>query len=184
MIIFSYTQKDIFKGAQLIASHKMKTLLAKAPEAIDDIVIDATDDEEILIDYFKEGAGEIIGKMSGYTKNLYEIDPVTLTYVLDPATGLPILLDAITFVPASVSPVVDASVVFRLNTPTTFKETILVSLDQQIEKALKYFILYHYYKNKGHDFETFFDDYSQSISKILFYLCQRTATITRSYKMF
>ena len=169
MILYSYNLNDLLEKAQLKASHRAKTLLVKNPELVDEIAINEDEDAIILQDYYRQACSKIAGIMSGYARNLYDTDGVTL-------------LDALTFVPASVNPAVDASVVFRVNRPRTFRNDAAVLIDNNIEDAITCFMLYRIYKDKGHDFESFFDDYNQAISDLNMNLNSRTEIITRSYR--
>jgi hypothetical protein len=144
----------------LLSSLKANAVAPGKEEVLDAEI--GLEHQDLMKKFMKVGASEIIGKLSGYTDNLYDVDGVTL-------------LEPIEFA--------DTTITMRVNVPTTFRKTVVLSLDKAIEEALENYGVYRINEFKGHSFEIFQINYEKAISKILTYISARTQTITRSYKL-
>lgn len=160
MIVFTYQFSEIINNAQLLSSLRANAVIPGKEEILDAQL--TIDDEPLMKKFLKMGSAEIIGKLSGYTDNLYDVDGVTL-------------LEPIEFA--------DTTITMRVNVPVTFRKTVVLSLDKAIEEALENYGVYRINEFKGHSFEIFQINYEKAISKILTYISARTQTITRSYKL-
>jgi hypothetical protein len=207
MITFTYEFSDILNNSQIIASYRSSANTQRDNKVLVDDADATFEDESILTKYLKAAAGKIAGVMSGYTTNLFDIDPLTLLPKTD-TDGNYIVLDALEFVAAVTAypdhepPIVAVTpkIILRINVPANFRVQSVTTLDESIKDALENYILYRLNKHKGHDWESFFDDYNQAIGDVLMYLNQRSTVTTinpttgvettilsttrRSYRMF
>ena len=173
MIVFTYQIDEFLNNAQVISLYRANALLQHVPEIpLDDSVATTHEDEAILTNYLKLGSSLIASAMAGYTTDLLDTDLIT------PLEALKYITEDLT-----ADPVVNAQIIFRINVPTTFNNANITLIDHSIKDALENYVLYRLNKHKGHDWESFKEDYDTAMSQVLLYLNQRTKTVTRSFRM-
>jgi len=161
MIILTYQITDIINNAQILSALRANAVLPGKEEILDAQL--TNDDEALMIKYLKQGSAEIIGKLSGYTDNLYDVD-LTLKEPLE---------------------ITVSTITIRLNADAiqSFRTTVVPSLDKSIEDALESYSIYRINEFKGHSFETFLNNYDKACSKMLSYINARTQPVTRRYNL-
>lgn len=172
MIEFTYKINDFLNNAQIISMYRANAILQHSspdvPIALEDTAT-TYEDDAIITNYLKKGAAELAGSLSGYAQDLFDVDGITPK-------------DAIEFTEDTQD--AEAQIIIRITLPITFNNSLLLPIDEAIKDALENYVLYRLYKAKGHNFESFLDDYSKSTGNILMYLNQRSKSTHRSYRMF
>ncbi len=180
MLVFTYAFDDVLNNVQVKSLYRANYHVQNGPEInLDDTVTTTFEDKAILTNFLKKGAGLIAQAISGYAHAIYDVDGITP-------------LQAIEFTPeiaadnTETPPILytGATVIFRVNMPPDFNNQSITSLDQNIMDYLENYVLYRLGKDKGHDFETYQDDYKTALSQILFLINQRIRPVTRHKRTF
>lgn len=179
MIIFTYKVSDILNNAQIQSLYRANALLQHNEEIPLDDSAATYEDQSILTNYLKKGCGVLSASMAGYGNALYDEDGITLLPALEFVSEVIADPDAD---PAVVG--VDAQVIFRVNMPDTWNTNLALPMDEAIKDTLENYIIYRLFQIKGHNFESFFNDYTTGMSKIMEFLNMRERPIRRSYAMF
>ena len=175
MIVFTYKIADFLNNAQILSLYRGNALLQHAEEIpLDDSAI-TYEDESILTNLLKKGVAIVGASMAGYGNALYDEDGITLLKAIEFITAVP-----------AAPPVeaVEAQVIFRINMPDTFNHDLALPLDETIKDTLENYILYRSMDLKGHNYESYKENYTTGLSNIMAVLNQRERPIRRSYSMF
>lgn len=173
MIVFTYKVNDFLNNAQIISMYRANALVQHGPQIDLDDTEASYEDQSILTNYLKKGAAIIAANMSGYAKALYDTDGITALNALD------FIAEDLT-----VDPIIEAQIIFRINLPDSFNNTLILPCDEAIKDALENYMLYRLFKHKGHNFESFMDDYKSSVNNILTYINHRSTVTKRSMNLF
>lgn len=179
MIEFKYKEADILNNAQILSLYRANALLQHNEEIPLDDSAATYEDDSMLINLLHKGAGVVGASLAGYGKALYDTDGITLLPAVEFVSQVVADPDSDPVIDA-----VDAQVIFRINMPDTFSNDLVLPIDQAIRDTLESYVLYRIMKLKGHNYESYYDDYVQGLSQIMAYVSQRTKPIRRSYTMF
>lgn len=170
MIVFTYTIDELINNVQIISMYRANAILQHSSQDViiplDDTAV-TSEDNAILLNYLKKGVSQIASVLSGYSTGLYDAEGILylpLEYIAADEEVVP-------------------QVILRIAMPNTFNNTLAIPIDQAIQDALEAYMLYRLFKSKGHNYESYFDDYKLSISNILAYINHRLTTTTRSMKL-
>lgn len=164
MITFSYTISDILEKCKMLTIYKASALIEPSPDMADDIML-ADEDTALFTKYLKTAASNIAYILSGYTKNLVDVDSLPLAaFAFDVASS--------------------GTIVFRVNMPLTFNTGMTDLLDEAINNALENFTLMKIAKLRGLDFAVYQESYEDARSAIRGYLAQRTAPINGGFSFY
>ena len=163
MIVFTYKLADFLNNAQVISMYRATALVqGKGELHIDDASI-TFDDTAVLKSYLRLASSFIVSMMSGYAKDLYDTDGTT---------------------PLEAFETNETDIIFRINDPVSFKQSNIPVIDESIKDSIINYLIFRINKNKGHNFESFEDDYNRANSSILLYLNQRSKPVARKYNLF
>jgi len=169
MIVFSYKISDFFTNAQVLSLIRTNSMLEKGNEnTVDDFSIN-DEDEALVKKYLKTGCALIANVLSGYARNLLDVDGVTE-------------LEAFEF--DVTYSTVEGSFVFRVNMPDTWPTSGMILIDDAIKDALENYVLYRLAKHKMIEGESYYSSFDDSVKNIRSYLSRRTSTVTRSKNLF
>lgn len=163
---FNYKISDILGNAETFTLHRATSNLEKGNEnTVDDIAL-SEEDEPTLKKYLRIVASEVADIISGYTQELIDEDGVTelLPYEFD------VTYDS-----------VEHSIVLRVNMPDTFNTAIIKPMDEAIIDAFENYVIYRVNKLKGIEFESYKQDYENSLGKIRAYINRRILGQKRNY---
>lgn len=169
MIVYNYKISDLLNNSQVLSLYRAGSQLEKNSEFFADDSTVSDEDESLLKKYLRSGCALIASALSGYTKDLYDVDGVTLleAYEFD-----------ITY------ETVENSIVFRVNMPSTFRSNAMLLIDDSIKDGLENYVLYRVAKLKQIESETYFSDWETQLGNVRSYLTRRTDVVKRSTRLF
>ena len=166
MNVFCYDIDAIISNSKILSSYRSNSLLDRGNESNFDDTEASNEDDNLLKKYLKLGASMIADIVSGYTKDLLDVDGETE-------------LAAFEFNVAYKD--VTSAIVFRVNMPDTFNQAISISIDEEIKDGIENYMLYRISKTKGIEYSSYQENYEESLGKIRSYINRRTESVKRSY---
>lgn len=175
MIVFTYIVNDLLNNAEIISQYRGNALLQHAEEIpLDDTASSFFEDRAILTNYLKKGAAILMASLNAYAINLIDADGIeyeAYEWVNEVAADPPV----------EYSP---EQIIIRLGMPDNWNTSLAYAMDEAIKDTLENYMLYRLGKAKGHNFESYLDDYKEGVSSIMMFANQRNTTTKRRYNLF
>ena len=169
MIVFNYKISDLINNAQILSLIRTNSMLDKGTESVvDDFSING-EDEALVKKYLKTGAALIANVLSGYARNLLDVDGVTELEAFE----FDITYDS-----------VEHSFVFRVNMPVTWPASAMILTDDAIKDGLENYVLYRIAKHKMIEGESYYLSFDDAAKMIRSYISRRTSTVIRAKNLF
>jgi len=162
MVTFTYQITNILSNTQILSVYAG---VSGQDTFADDTVSKA--DESLLNKYLKTAASFVAQLLSGYNKDLVNKSGEKLLM-----EGEPFEYDT------------EGEIIFRINMPETFNQSVIPTLDLSIKEALEDYVLYRVSKLRHKDYESSQEDYENALSQIRNYIGRRTKPVVRDYRMF
>lgn len=169
MITFNYKISNLINNVQVLSLLRVNTMLDKGPESVVDDFSINDEDESLVTKYLKTGCSLIANVLSGYARNLLDVDGVTE-------------LEAFEFDVTYDS--VEHSFLFRVNMPDTWPTSAMILIDDTIKDGLENYILYRIAKHKMIEGESYYLSFDDSVKLIRSYIHRRTTTVNRAKNLF
>lgn len=144
-------------------------MLEKGNESVVDDFSINDEDEALVKKYLKTGAALVAHVLSGYARNLLDVDGETELEAFE----FDVTYDE-----------VEHSFVFRVNMPDTWPTSAMILIDEAIKDALENYVLYRLAKHKMIEGESYYTSYDDAVKMIRSHISKRTETITRSKNLF
>jgi hypothetical protein len=170
MIIFSYKISDFIANTQILSIYRASSAYNAGNEGVVYDTAISPEDESFMTKYLKAGASLVSQVISGYTKDLINKEGDTVLMV-----GQPFEFDVI-------YEMIEHSIVFRVNMPETFNQSVMPALDEAIKDALENYTLYRTAKLRAVEFASYQEDWETALGQVRTFIHRRTEGTRRSYK--